>query len=296
MTEHEKNPATVLHTANNSFLHSPIAQFVQRSPENGLKVQSTPASRQQCKVTAPRVLFFIRMPKCASTSFVNLLQSLSKSQSFTLLFNPSGAYDWDKSTIRAEARQVMSKRGKVVYARHFYYVDFQPYGVKNFTYVTVIREPVARFVSSYLYYHFSTRPHIQSMLKPEHRHESILECTSRKHNGCAHNWLTKYFCGHQKHCAAGDSQALVTAKQNMHKFAAVGVLEEMSLTLKVFGMVLPEYFSSTAPQIEALNRNERSMVLSAEEQEAIQRANAADIELYAHARDLLHTTANSCKI
>lgn len=250
----------------------------------------------KCNVTHPRIVFFIRIPKSASTSFVDLLKSMASSLSFTLLFNPSGAYDWNDLTTKTEADLVMSKSGKLVYARHFYYVDFKTYGVRNFTYATVIRDPITRFLSSYLYYHYSSKRHIQRMLKPEHQHESILECTARKHNGCAHNWLTKYFCGHHKRCTAGDVDALAMAKANMlHKFAVVGVLEEIGLSLKVFSAVLPGFFTTAGQDnLPVSNRNEQSVVLTTEEQEAVQRANSADMELYAYARDLLHATATFC--
>lgn len=249
----------------------------------------------QCKVSHPRIVFFIRMPKCASTSFVSLLQAQAKILSFQFLFNPSGAYDWDNETTKKEAKLIQSKRGKVVYARHFYYVDFELYGLTNFTYITVIREPISRFISSYLYYHYSSKPHIQKMLKPKHKNESLLECVARKHNGCAHNWLTKYFCGHKQVCSTSDASALTTAKANMlHSFAAVGILEETDLTLRVFSKVLPGFF--TVADLPKFNKNQQSMVLSMEEEETVLRINSADMELYAYARELLQTTSISCHV
>lgn len=258
-------------------------------------------SSARCNVTRPRILFFIRIPKSASTSFVDLLRSLASASHFTLLFNPSGAYDWDDVTIRKEADLVKSNNGKVVYARHFYYTSFEEYGVRNFTYTTVIRDPVNRFISSFLYYHYSSKKHIQRMLKPKYKHETILECTARKHNGCAHNWLTKYFCGHHKRCSAGDADALAVAKANMQKFAVVGVLEEIDLSLKVFRAVLPGFFATTtgATVQEVLplsNKNENSMVLSDEERAIVLKANSADMELYEYAKSLLHTSAISCDL
>lgn len=238
------------------------------------------------------------MPKCASTSFITLLRSLARPLSFDLHFNPSGAYDWKESTIEKEAQLMKSKSqmGKLVYARHFYYTDFERYGMTNFTYLTVIRDPVDRFISSFLYYHYSSKPHIQKMLKPQHRNENLLECIARRHNGCAPNWLTKYFCGHEKVCQSGNRTALAMAKAHMeHHFAAVGFVEDVELTLKVFAKVLPGYFSrsSTLPQA---NKNERSMQLSVEEMEAVQRANAADLELHAFAKKRMEAIVASCHI
>lgn len=255
----------------------------------------------QCVIANPRVMFFIRMPKCASTSFTSLLSDLATPLAFQLHFDPSGAYDWSNETVRKEVQLIKSKSrtGKVLYARHFYYIDFRHYGLTDFSYVTVLREPTARFISSYLYYHFSSKPYIQRMLKPQYRHETLLECISRQHNGCAHNWLTKYFCGHRTVCHDGNKTALAIAKDNMkHGFAAVGLLEDVDLTLKVFAKVVPGFFalSGRDTKLPRFNKNEQSMQRTALEEEAVRKANMADIELYAYAMELLQTTATACNI
>lgn len=277
------NPDIPIHTTN------PAASM-------SLSVPTEPTA--QCRVAHPQVLLFIRMPKCASTSFMSLFRSLAKPLSFQLHFDPSGAYDWKDSTIKKEAQLIKSKsqKQKLLYAKHFYYTDFERYGLTNYTYLTVMREPMTRFVSSYLYYHYSSKSYIQRMLKPRYKNESLLECISRGLNGCAHNWLTKYFCGHQRVCRSGNRTALTMAKANMKlHFAAVGIVENVDLTLKVFAKVVPGYvaWSNDLPQS---NKNEQSMHLSAEEDEAVRRANAADIELYAYARELLQATVTSCHI
>ena len=119
----------------------------------------------------------------------------------------------------------------------------------------------------------------------------------RGHNGCAHNWLTKYFCGHDVVCRDGP-KALPRAKHNMRfYFAAVGLLEDMDLTMRVFRHVLPGFFAIGKDfDFPNTNRNERSMVLSAKENEAVQRANSADIELHSYAKELMQSMATSCHI
>lgn len=194
-------------------------------------------------------------------------------------------------TVNAVVDLIRPKQGRIVYARHFYYVNFVHYGLTDYEYITIIRDPVKRFVSSYLYYHFSSKTHIQKMLKPAHKNESLLECISRRENGCAHNLLTKYFCGHQGYCRLGNKEALGQAKVNMReKFALVGLLEEMDLSLKILSQVLPGFFSqvySVDDDLPMVNKNEHSMVLSQEEERAVVAANRADIELYSYARELL---------
>ena len=77
------------------------------------------------------------------------------------------------------------------------------------------------------------------------------------------------------------------------QFAVVGILEEMDTTMDVLGKVLPEYFSQSK-SIPFVNKNQRKKALSLEEEDSVRSANAADIELYAYARQLLHSVA-SCR-
>lgn len=252
----------------------------------------------ECKPVDPRVVFFIRIAKCASTSFVHLLRTLSTSSSFDLFFHPSGAFDWDVRTMKQVADLAKSKQRKYVYARHFYYVDFHPFNLKDYTYITFIRDPVSRFISSYLYYHFSSKAHIQTILDPAHKNESLMSCLEHQHEGCTHNLMTKYFCGHHRFCKLGNEEALRTAKENLRNdFVAVGLVEEMDKSLKVFIKTLPTLFRNLdqEPVLRNVdNKNEHHMEFSDEEKHAVQNANLADMELYRCARELLHEKALAC--
>ena len=252
-----------------------------------------------CRPVDPKVLFFVRIPKCASTSFVEQLRGWSKKGQFELFFHPSGAFDWDLRTIKKVASQVNAKQSnRFVYARHFYYTDFRMYGVEDYSYLTIIRDPVSRFLSSFLYYHYSSKAHIQAILNPKHKNETILECIEHQHEGCAHNWLTKYFCGHDRFCKLGNEQALKMAKENLLRdFTAVGILEEMDRSMTLFETLLPGYFKAVGGEkLPQTNKNEQSMRLSSREEEAIHSANKADIELYNFARTLFHRTSKACKL
>ena len=253
------------------------------------------------------ILFFIRLPKCASTSFVDLLLRLSKLSDFFVEFNPSGAYNWREeeklSVSRQCSRRLLIKK-KLVYARHFYFIDFAEFGIESFTYVTIIRNPIDRVVSSYLYYHFSSRQHIQELLKPEHRNESLSTCLLHQHEGCTHNLVTKYFCGHTVWCKLGDKRALDTAKHNLRNhFAVVGIMEDMQLSMEVMRRVLPQFFAIDRSRsrardltLPALNKNEKRVTVSEDERLEIARANAADMELYEYALQLLHEQATQCGV
>ena len=259
--------------------------------------------QHHCTLSSTNILFFIRLPKCASTTFVDFLYRLSKPSDFFLEFNPSGAYNWkeeEKISVSQQCSRRLLLKNKLVYARHFYFIDFTEYGIINFSYVTIIRNPIDRVVSSYLYYHFSSRKHIQYILKPEHRNESLSTCLLHQHEGCTHNLVTKYFCGHAAWCKLGDKRALNTAKSNLRNhFAVVGVMEDMQLSVEVMRRILPQFFavdSQSNLTLPALNKNEKEVMLSEDERLEIARTNAADMELYEYALQLLHDQATQCGI
>ncbi len=229
-----------------------------------------------------------------------LAQETSK---FTLLFHPSGAFNWNSATAESVALQCKSylrENKGVVYARHFYYVDFRKFGLPGYTYayIAIIREPISRFVSSYLYYHFSSKKHIQNMLNSSHARESLLTCLEYEHDGCTTNLLTKYFCGQHQFCKLANEAALRLARSNLQlHFAAVGVSEEMELSLRVFQAVLPNFFETLGSQglgLKSLNQNEKSINITPVERDAIALANSADIVLYRYAVELLHSKATDC--
>lgn len=257
-----------------------------------------------CSVGQYKIVFFIRIPKCASTSFVNVLKRLSSEGQFHLTFNPSGAFNWDNSTTLKEAKQIykeshLSDR-KYVYARHFYFVDFTKYGLNDFTYVTIVREPVSRFVSSYHYYHFSSKLHIQAILDPKHRDESLETCLNLGHEGCQRNLMTKYFCGHKTVCKEGSWEALRIAKANIEThFLVVGIMEDMELSYKLIQHLLPDHFRHMNPGSDSQkkqNKNEHATEISQELKEKIEDKNMFDIILYNYIREKLYIQARACSL
>ena len=82
-------------------------------------------------------------------------------------------------------------------------------------------------------------------------------------------------------------------------FAAVGIVEEMDLSLQVFREVLPKFFEQLGSEkfsIPVLNQNERALNISEDLEQAIASANEADMIIYEHARELLHQRARECRI
>ena len=283
--------------------HQTPLKNTKQEVSNHTSLQSTHHSLL-CVTTSTNIIFFIRIPKCASTSFVDILKRLSSNGFFQLNFNPSGAYNWDFFTTRKVAKQVIeeSKASQTgyIYARHFYYINFEKYQVKNFTYVTIIRDPVSRFVSSFLYYHFSSRPHIKAMLDSAHKNESIVECLQQGHEGCQVNLMTKYFCGHEVFCKEGSERALEQAKLNIERhFAVIGLVEDLTTTYRVLKNWYPKYFMMLSPEINSLeqkNKNENVLHVTNDTRHIIEEANRVDIILYQYAQKRLYDQALKCGI
>lgn len=250
-----------------------------------------------------QVLFFNRIAKCASTSFVELLQKLSHVGTFDVIFNRQGAYDWKSNEISLVVAQINEAieggAKKIAFAQHFYYTDFSPY-LQNYGYVTLVRDPVERMVSSFNYYHYSTKEYIRRMLPKDRRNESLLDCVQKEHEGCKHNLMTKYFCGHTHNCSSGSSKALKIAKDNLkNKFIAVGLVENLTLSIQLFQRLMPTYFpplplATLAMLLPYTNQNKKPAQADNEIIKAIEIRNQADIELYQYAKDLFFSKLKAC--
>ena len=252
-----------------------------------------------------QVLFFNRIAKCASTSFVELLHKLSHVGDYDVIFNRQGAYDWKSHEVlmvTGKIKQVVEAGGRrIAYAQHFYYTDFSPY-LKNYGYITLVREPVDRLISSFNYYHYSTKEYIKRMLPKERRKETLLDCVQMEHEGCKHNLLTKYFCGHSRNCSSGGRQALKIAKYNLkNKFIAVGLVENLTLSVQLFQRLMPAFFppmlmEDLAKLLPYTNQNKKVAQGDSQTIRAIEIRNQADIELYQYAKDLFFSRLRNCNI
>ncbi len=251
-----------------------------------------------------KIVFFIRLPKCASTSFVDILKRLSLALRINFSFNPSGAYNWDSNTISKVAKQVITESQssplKYIYSRHFYFVNFYNYNITSFTYVTIVREPVSRIISAYNYYHFSSRPHIQAMLNPNHKNESLKTCLELVHEGCELNLMTKYFCGHEPICNVGSQESYILAKQNIERyFSVIGIVEDMTLTYKLMKHFLPDHFQYLVPESDSKkqqNQHEHETIITDDLRTFIENRNKFDMLLYMYIRQKFYDQARICSL
>jgi hypothetical protein len=196
-----------------------------------------------------KALIFLHIPKTAGTTLNRVIE---------WQYNPLAIFTMDPYRIRAtperlrklsegRRRRLRMVRGHLYYGIH----EFLPQGG---TYFTMLREPVARFFSSY--YFIQRRP-----LHPMHRKvtterigvEDFIRLTPRRQN------LQCSLIAGIKNDGTSDERVLDKAKENLERsFGVVGISErfEESLMLmaKTFEWEIPFYenrkVSKTRPQID----------------------------------------------
>ena len=194
-------------------------------------------------------LIFLHIPKTAGTTLNRIIERQ---------YSPFAIFTMDPHRIRATAErfkrlpEARRRRLQVVRGHLFYGIhEFLPQGA---TYITMLREPVARLLSSY--YFVLRRP-----LNPLHRklkreglgvEDCIRLFPDRNNTQCR-------FIAGVKDTAIADERLLDMAKENLTKsFSVVGICErfEESLILisKTFGWAISAYenhkVAKTRPMVE----------------------------------------------
>ncbi len=218
-------------------------------------------------------LVFLHIPKTAGTTLNRIIE---------WQYNPLSIFTMDPYRIRATVERLETlpearRRRLQVVRGHLYYGvhEFLPQGA---TYITMLREPVARFLSSY--YFIQRRP-----LHPLHRKvtterigiEDFIRLTPHRQN------LQCSLIAGVKNDGTADEQMLEKAKANLlSSFAVVGISErfEESLVLiaQTFGWEIPFYenrkVAKSRPKV------------AVDEIDLIRKHNRLDLELYDFAMGL----------
>lgn len=226
------------------------------------------------RAMAERALLFLHLPKTAGTTLNRILE---------WQYNPLSIFTIDPYRIRATAERLAqlseSRRRSIRVIRgHFYYGlhDILPQGG---TYITILRDPVARLFSSY--YFVQRRP-----LHPLHRKvkggrisvEDFIRLTLHRQN------LQCRMIAGIKGGEEIDERALEKAKRHLaDTFSVVGISdrfeESLMLMAATFGWEVPFYESRKV----AKSRPKRDP----ETVEMIRKHNRLDLELYEFGKSLL---------
>lgn len=198
------------------------------------------------------VLIYNRVPKTASTSFVNLTYDLCKKNQFNVLhINVTGNNHVLSLPNQIKfARNVTgwNEKKPAVYHGHMAFLDFSKFGIaEKPLYINIIRKPLDRLVSYYYFLRYGDdyRPHLV-----RHRSGDTMtfdDCVKLKKPDCdpKNMWLQiPFFCGHHAECfEPGSEWALEQAKRNLvNEYFLVGMTEELNDFIEMLELSLPRIF------------------------------------------------------
>lgn len=247
-------------------------------------------------------IFFLHIPKCGGTSIRRAIRlncislDIRKDRHFFDLDPGASArvvnmtegtnYPHDSSSdypimkLRESLLlySMSQKRMKYI-AGHFTFseIAYQRFST-DFSFVTLLRDPVKRWISTYFYNRYKDSDHF----KVDMEIEAYLESDFGRSQGAEY---VKFIGGHQD---AGDymsAEAIQRAKDNLHKFAVVGILEDMEDFKDQFSRRF-----HVPLNIPTINRNPKSeahqkAIITAAVEERIREICAPDLEVYQYALD-----------
>ncbi|XP_026675255.1 heparan sulfate 2-O-sulfotransferase pipe isoform X2 [Ceratina calcarata] len=273
-----------------------------------------------------KVLFFNRVPKVGSQTFMELLRRLSLRNGFS--FNRDRVQRVE--TIRLApieqlqlARMVSSYSEPSVYIKHVCFTNFSEFNLPRPIYINVVRDPVERVISWYYYvrapWYYVERKQIFPDLPlpdPNWLKKDFESCVLKGDRECRylegeihegigdHRRQTLFFCGHSEKCTPFNTVgALERAKMAVEKdYAVVGVLEDLNTTLTVLENYIPEFFRGATEvyydesnAFTRINRNLFKPSVSEEVKDLVRSNFTREIEFYQFCRQRLYKQSKALK-
>ncbi|XP_057321727.1 heparan sulfate 2-O-sulfotransferase pipe [Microplitis mediator] len=273
------------------------------------------------------VLFFNRVPKVGSQTFMQLLRRLSVRNNFA--FNRDQVQRVETIRLapyeqRQLVRLVNSYNEPSVYVKHVCFTNFTEFNLPQPIYMNVVRDPVERVISWYYYvrapWYYVERKQIFPDLPlpdPEWLKKDFESCVLNGDRECRyiegeyhegigdHRRQTLFFCGHSEKCMPFNTAgALERAKLSVEKhYAVVGVLEDVNTTLTVLENYIPQFFEGATElywdemnSFKKINRNSFKPPVSEEIKEMVRKNFTREIEFYQFCRQRLHRQLRALKL
>ncbi|XP_063698115.1 heparan sulfate 2-O-sulfotransferase pipe [Culicoides brevitarsis] len=265
------------------------------------------------------VLFFNRVPKVGSQTFMELLRRLSIRNDFN--FHRDAVQRVETIRLAPDQQQELAELitdlpEPSVYVKHVCYTNFTRFNLPTPIYVNMVRDPVERVISWYYYvrapwYYVERKQAFPDLPLPDPRwlrknfEACVLrgdqECTYREgetHEGIGdHRRQSLFFCGHDYECTPFNTDgALQRAKRAVEtQYAVVGVLEDLNTTLTVFEKYVPRFFQGATEVYydeiangNRINGNAFKPPVSEEVKNIVRRNFTREIEFYEFCRQRLH--------
>ncbi|XP_072016738.1 uronyl 2-sulfotransferase-like [Amphiura filiformis] len=215
------------------------------------------------------LIVYNRVPKCGSRTFLSLLNHLKRKGRFTgtigtlptqkkiLRRNKDLSNDKKLILIKRSIKQLVKKKNAsslpAVIHGHFRFMPIER--SKQPVYINIIRDPLARMVSTYYFTRFGDGQLPGRMLKelnarilPEHFNMTFDECVLQELNECVSpvklSTQISYFCGIHPGCSEPSQWSLEQAKKHIEeKYLLIGIIEDFESTIKVLERLAPDLFN-----------------------------------------------------
>ncbi|XP_030570716.1 heparan sulfate 2-O-sulfotransferase pipe-like isoform X8 [Drosophila novamexicana] len=265
------------------------------------------------------LVFFNRVPKVGSQTFMELLRRLSERNNFQ--FHRDAVQKVETIRLAEDQQQEMAEviselPEPSVFIKHVCFTNFTKFNLPTPIYLNVVRDPVERVISWFYYvrapWYFVERkaafpdlplPH-PAWLKKDFE-TCVLsgdqECTYTQGvtvEGIGdHRRQSLFFCGHDYECTPFNTVgALERAKFAVEQqYAVVGVLEDFNTTLSVLEKYVPRFFegvrdiyATSAEYLTKINKNNFKPPVSEHVKDIVRRNFTNEIEFYQFCRQRLH--------
>ncbi|PSN40983.1 Heparan sulfate 2-O-sulfotransferase pipe [Blattella germanica] len=265
------------------------------------------------------VIFFNRVPKVGSQTFMELLRRLSMKNHFGFHRDHIQRVETIRLTPTDQlnlATHVTNYAPPSVYVKHVCFTNFTQFGLPEPIYVNLVRDPIERVISWYYYvrapwYYVERKQAFPDIPLPDpHWLKKDFEtCVLRGDRECRylegethegigdHRRQSLFFCGHSDACTPFNTVgALQRAKKAVERhYAVVGVLEDLNSTLTVLEHYIPLFFKGASEvywdevdRFTRINRNLFKPPVSEEVKELVRRNFTREVEFYQFCRQRLH--------
>lgn len=216
----------------------------------GINEQST-----QKEAKGGVLLLYNRVPKTGSTSFMNVVYSLTQKNHFSAAYVnvSSKSHRWlfqDQFRFAKNLTHWKSRQPGVFHG-HFPFLSFIPMGLPQPIYINIVRDPLERLVSHYYFLRHGDTYLPNKIRKKQGDKTTFDECVIKRLSDCQAEklWVQiPYFCGSDPDCwKPGNKGALHRAKRNViNYYFLVGTTDRISDFVDVLEKTLPRFFDGAS--------------------------------------------------
>lgn len=298
---------------------SAVSAMMRQLKESGEISNLDAKALNNTRFARKEMIFFNRVPKVGSQTFMELLRTLGQHNGFA--FNRDHIQRVE--TVRLAPAEQLELAAMInsyptpsVFVKHICFINFTQFHLPEPIYVNMVRDPVERVISWYYYvrapwYYVERKQVFPDIPLPDPMwlKKDFETCVLQGDRECQyiegalregigdHRRQSLFFCGHSDACTPFNTQgALQRAKRAVEEnYAVVGVLEDLNSTLTVLEHYIPRFFKGArqvyrdeVERFKGINRNIFKPPVSEEVKEIVRRNFTREIEFYHFCRQRLH--------